>query len=71
MNTPAVRLTEAISAKALVAPQTLSTMERKMETRGIIVYILGLYRGYMGIMEKKMKTTRVQGLGVRAWAFAV
>ena len=24
---------------------------------GIIGYILGLYRGYIGIMEKKMETT--------------
>ena len=61
MNTPAVGLTEAISAKALVPAQTLSTMERKMETRGIIVYILRLYRGYMGITENEMKTTRVEG----------
>ena len=31
-------------------------MEKKMETTiGIIGYILGLYRGYIGIMEKKMK----------------
>ena len=25
--------------------------------------ILGLYRGYIGIMEKKLETIRVQGLG--------
>ena len=29
---------------------------------GIRRYILGLYRGYIGIMEKKMETTTMQGL---------
>ena len=33
-------------------------MEKKMETT-IIGYIMGLYRGYIGIMEKKMETITV------------
>ena len=36
-------------------------MENEMETRGILSRVLwviwGLYRDYMGIMEKKMETT--------------
>ena len=32
-------------------------IEKKMEAIGIIGVILGLYWGYMGIMEKKMETT--------------
>ena len=35
-------------------------MENEMETEVIMGYIrviLGLYRGYIGIMEKKMETT--------------
>ena len=32
-------------------------MEKKMETIGIIGLKLGLYWGYMGIMEKGMETT--------------
>ena len=37
-------------------------MEKKMETIGIIGFILGLYRGYKGIMEQKMETTIMLGL---------
>ena len=36
-------------------------MEKKMETTGNIGVILGLYRVYIGIMEKKMETTILQG----------
>ena len=32
-----------------------------MEATGIIGFIQGLYRGYIGIMEKKMETT-IMGL---------
>ena len=28
------------------------------------IYILGLYRGYIGIMEKKMETTTIGVVGV-------
>ena len=45
----------------------IGIMEKKMETTGIMVVILGLYRGYIYvvyrgfimIMEKKMETTVV------------
>ena len=33
-----------------------------METIGIIGVILGLYWGYMGIMEKKMETSKEEAL---------
>ena len=33
-----------------------------MESIGIIGFILGLYRGYKGIMEQKMETTIMLGL---------
>ena len=29
--------------------------------------MLGLYRGYMGIMEKKMETTIMSYVGYRIW----
>ena len=33
-----------------------------METTGIIGVIKGLYRGYIGLMEKKMETTLIIGI---------
>ena len=36
-------------------------MENEMETGIIMVYIQGLYRGNIGIMEKKMETTIILG----------
>ena len=42
-------------------------MENEMETGiiGFIGCIIGLYWGYVGIMEKKMERTRILGLGFR------
>ena len=40
-----------------------------METTvmGYIEVILGLYWGYIGIMEKKMETTGITGVGQTRW----
>ena len=50
-------------------------MEKKTETtimiyiyRGYVRAIWGVYRGYIGIMEKEMETT-IQGLGLGPRAF--
>ena len=39
--------------------------------RDYIGYILGLYWGYMGIMEKKMEATIVVYIGYRIWGIWV
>ena len=35
----------------------------------ILGYILGLYWGYIGIMEKKLETTVMGCIGLRVWGF--
>ena len=38
---------------------------KALTVHGWVSHILGLYCGYLGIMEKKMETTIVKGLGFR------
>ena len=42
---------------AIMENQMEKKMENEMETGIIIGYIQGLYRSYIGIMEKKMEAT--------------
>ena len=48
-------------------------MERKMETTrmGYIGYIVGLYWGYMGMMESKMETTIMGYILGLHWGYSV